>query len=35
VTKIFLPMETSGILGSIGGIKELFDEKKKTPPPAK
>ena len=24
-SKIFLPMEVSGILGSIGGIKELFD----------
>jgi len=26
-TKIFLPLETSGILGSIGGIGELFKEK--------
>ena len=26
-TKIFLPMETAGILGSIGGIGELFKEK--------
>lgn len=26
-TKIFLPMETSGILGSIAGIGELFKEK--------
>jgi len=26
-TKVFLPMETSGILGSIGGIGELFKEK--------
>ena len=25
-TKIFLPLETSGILGSLGGIKELFKE---------
>jgi regulator of protease activity HflC (stomatin/prohibitin superfamily) len=25
-SKIFLPMEVSGILGSIGGIKELFTE---------
>jgi regulator of protease activity HflC (stomatin/prohibitin superfamily) len=27
-TKIFLPLETSGILSSIFGIKELFDNKK-------
>jgi regulator of protease activity HflC (stomatin/prohibitin superfamily) len=27
-TKVFLPMETAGILGSIGGIGELFKEKK-------
>jgi len=27
-TKIFLPIETSGILGSIAGIKELFKEEK-------
>ncbi len=27
-TKIFLPIETSGVLGSIGGIGELFKEKK-------
>ena len=27
-SKIFLPLETSGILGSLGGIKELFNEKK-------
>lgn len=27
-TKVFLPMETSGILGSIGGIGELFKERK-------
>lgn len=27
-TKIFLPLESSGILGAIAGIKELFDEKK-------
>lgn len=26
-TKIFLPLESSGILGSIAGIKELFNEK--------
>ncbi len=26
-TKIFLPIETSGVLGSIGGIGELFKEK--------
>lgn len=26
-TKIFLPVETSGILGSIGGIAEIFKEK--------
>lgn len=26
-TKVFLPLETSGILGSIGGIGELFKEK--------
>jgi regulator of protease activity HflC (stomatin/prohibitin superfamily) len=25
-TKIFLPLETSGVLGSIGGISELFKE---------
>lgn len=25
-TKIFLPLESSGILGSLGGIKELFKE---------
>lgn len=25
-TKLFLPMETSGILGSLGAIRELFDE---------
>ncbi len=29
-TKIFLPMETSGILGSVGAIKELFSETKET-----
>lgn len=28
-TKIFLPLETSGVLGSIGGIAELFKDKKK------
>lgn len=28
-TKVFLPLETSGILGSIGGIGELFKEEKK------
>jgi regulator of protease activity HflC (stomatin/prohibitin superfamily) len=27
-TKIFLPMEATGILGSIAGIKELFTEVK-------
>ena len=27
-TKIFLPLEASGILGSIAGISELFKEKK-------
>ncbi|MFH1541157.1 MAG: SPFH domain-containing protein, partial [Elusimicrobiota bacterium] len=27
-TKIFLPLETSGILGSIAGVSELFKEKK-------
>ncbi|MFH0947669.1 MAG: SPFH domain-containing protein [Elusimicrobiota bacterium] len=27
-TKIFLPLETSGVLGSIAGISELFKEKK-------
>jgi len=27
-TKIFLPIETSGILGSLAGISELFKEKK-------
>jgi len=27
-TKIFLPVETSGILGSLGAIKELFSETK-------
>ncbi len=25
-TKIFLPVETSGVLGSIGAIKELWNE---------
>lgn len=28
-TKIFLPLETAGILGSIGGVAELFKDKKK------
>jgi len=28
-SKVFLPIETSGILGSIGAIKELFNEEKK------
>ncbi len=28
-TKIFLPLETSGVLGSIAGISELFKEKDK------
>ncbi len=27
-TKIFLPLETTGILGSVAGIKELFSESK-------
>jgi len=27
-TKLFLPLETSGVLGSIAGISELFKEKK-------
>jgi regulator of protease activity HflC (stomatin/prohibitin superfamily) len=27
-SKIFLPFETSGILGALGGIKEIFDSKK-------
>lgn len=31
-TKVFLPLETSGILGSIGGIGELFKEKKDEQP---
>jgi len=26
-TKVFLPLETAGVLGSIGGIGELFKEK--------
>jgi regulator of protease activity HflC (stomatin/prohibitin superfamily) len=25
-TKIFLPVETSGILGSVGAIKEMFEK---------
>ncbi|MBN1622338.1 MAG: SPFH/Band 7/PHB domain protein [Endomicrobiales bacterium] len=28
-TKVFLPLESSGILGSIAGIKELFDKEDK------
>jgi regulator of protease activity HflC (stomatin/prohibitin superfamily) len=32
-TKIFLPMETSGILGSLGGIGEIFKEIKETREP--
>ncbi|MDH3307513.1 MAG: SPFH/Band 7/PHB domain protein [Acidimicrobiia bacterium] len=38
-TKVYLPMEVSGILGSIGAVKELFDDVGKgskpieTPPP--
>ena len=28
-TKIFLPLETTGVMGSIGGIAELFKEKDK------
>ncbi|MDD5066008.1 MAG: SPFH/Band 7/PHB domain protein [bacterium] len=31
-TKVFLPLETSGILGSISGIKEIFEKDKKTEP---
>jgi regulator of protease activity HflC (stomatin/prohibitin superfamily) len=27
--KVFLPLETSGILGGLAGIKELFSEEKK------
>jgi regulator of protease activity HflC (stomatin/prohibitin superfamily) len=27
-SKVFLPFETSGILGALGGIKEIFDSKK-------
>jgi len=30
-TKIFLPLETAGVLGSIGGIGELFKEKGSAP----
>ncbi len=30
-TKIFLPLETSGVLGSIAGIGELFQDKESTP----
>ncbi|MBV1730472.1 MAG: SPFH/Band 7/PHB domain protein, partial [Methanobacterium sp.] len=30
-TKIFLPLETSGVLGSIAGIGELFQDKDSTP----
>jgi regulator of protease activity HflC (stomatin/prohibitin superfamily) len=30
-TKIFLPLETSGILGSIAGVGELFKEKESKP----
>ena len=29
-TKIFLPMEASGVLGSIAGVGELFKEKPET-----
>jgi regulator of protease activity HflC (stomatin/prohibitin superfamily) len=32
-TKIFLPMEASGVMGSIGGIAELFKENKGNQPP--
>ena len=32
-TQIFLPMETSGILGSLGGISEIFKEVKPGPEP--
>lgn len=31
-TKIFLPLETAGILGSIGGVAELFKDKQKDSP---
>lgn len=31
-TKIFLPLDSSGILGSIGGIAELFKERKQKSP---
>ncbi|MBN1424447.1 SPFH/Band 7/PHB domain protein [Candidatus Fermentibacteria bacterium] len=31
-TKVFLPMETSGILGSIAGIGELLRDRQKAPP---
>ena len=34
-TKIFLPLETSGVLGSIAGISELFKEKDKEIQPMK
>ena len=27
-SKIFLPLETSGVMGSIAGIAELFKDKK-------
>jgi regulator of protease activity HflC (stomatin/prohibitin superfamily) len=33
-TKIFLPMETSGILGSLGGISEIFKDVKRGGPSA-
>ena len=31
-SKIFLPLEVSGILGSIGGIAELFGKEQEAPP---
>jgi regulator of protease activity HflC (stomatin/prohibitin superfamily) len=31
-TKVFLPLETSGVLGSIAGINELLKEKLPSPP---
>jgi regulator of protease activity HflC (stomatin/prohibitin superfamily) len=32
-TKIFLPAEMSGILGSIGAIGEMFQDRSSAPPP--
>jgi regulator of protease activity HflC (stomatin/prohibitin superfamily) len=34
-TKVFLPMEMSGILGSVGAIKELFAKDEEPEPPKK